>query len=172
MNTEYIFCTFICFICYLIRTVFNVMKYKEHSMVERKNNINAIYIVMGILWFSWFWMCFSDPWKVQIPTLLRYLGMFFFIVGIFLFALAHVGLRGFEGKGELVTGGIYSKIRNPMYLGFILWHIGFPLYLQSLITLMTSVVWITHIVLWKVLEEKVLEKQYEHYAQYKKKTWF
>jgi protein-S-isoprenylcysteine O-methyltransferase Ste14 len=40
-----------------------------------------------------------------------------------------------HGVGEeeaLVTAGIYSKIRHPMYIGLILLHIGYPVIFKSL----------------------------------------
>ena len=162
----------ICFVCYIIRTVFNLLKYKKSLLTENKKIVNLIFIVMGILWFSWFQMCFSDPTKINIPGLIRYIGLLLFLIGVFLFIFSHKKLKGFEGGGKLVTDSIYSKIRNPMYLGFIIWIIGFPIFMQSLITFASSVIWISHIIYWKILEEKELEKKYKEYREYKKKTWF
>ncbi|MBN2285141.1 MAG: isoprenylcysteine carboxylmethyltransferase family protein [Tissierellales bacterium] len=117
-------------------------------------------------------MCFTDPAKISFPLLIRYIGLVLFIAGIFLFIFSHTKLKGFEDKGYLVRKGIYSKIRNPMYLGFIIWIIGFPLFLQKLLAFLSSIIWITCILIWKVLEEKELERKYPDYKEYKKKTWF
>jgi protein-S-isoprenylcysteine O-methyltransferase Ste14 len=117
-------------------------------------------------------MCFRDPVPLKIPELIRYLGLFLFACGVSLFILSHLKLGGFREGGELMTGGIYSRIRNPMYLGFILWVIGFPVFTKSMITLGSSVLWIVCFIFWKVLEEKDLEKKYPEFREYKKKTWF
>ncbi|GAB6274434.1 MAG: hypothetical protein STSR0004_12970 [Peptococcaceae bacterium] len=109
---------------------------------------------------------------MNIPDWIRYIGLLLFLTGVFLFIFSHIKLKGFEDKGEIITGGIYSKIRNPMYLGFIIWIIGFPIFMQGLITLASSAIWIPHIMYWKMLEEKELEKKYKEYREYKKKTWF
>lgn len=162
----------ICFVCYIIRTIFNVLKYKKSPLAENKRIVTSIYIIMAILWFSWFQMCFIDPIKLNIPNGIRYIGLLLFLIGVFLFIFSHIKLKGFEDKGELIKGGIYSKIRNPMYLGFTIWIIGFPIFTKSLITLASSAIWISHIIYWKVLEEKELEEKYEKYAEYKKRTWF
>lgn len=162
----------ISFVCYIIRTAFNVLNYKKSPLAENKKIVNLIFIVMGILWFSWFQMCFSDPIKMNLPGWIRYIGLLLFLIGVFLFVFSHRKLKGFEDKGELMRGGIYSKIRNPMYLGFIIWIIGFPIFMQSLITFASSVILISHIIYWKILEEKELEKKYKEYGEYKKKTWF
>lgn len=162
----------VCFVCYVIRTVFNVLNYRKSPLAENRKIVRSVFAVMGILWFSWFHMCFSDPVKMNIPEWLRYVGLFLFAAGFLLFILSHTKLKGFGGKGGLVTGGIYSKIRNPMYLGFIIWIIGYPTFTRSLITLASSAIWIGCILYWKTLEEKELEDKHPEYREYKKKTWF
>jgi protein-S-isoprenylcysteine O-methyltransferase Ste14 len=109
---------------------------------------------------------------MDIPDWIGYVGLGSFIMGFALFILSHGKMKGFEDKGKLVTEGIYSKIRNPMYLGFIIWIVGFPIFTRSLITLLSSVIWISFILTWKRLEEKELEKKYENYREYKKRTLF
>jgi protein-S-isoprenylcysteine O-methyltransferase Ste14 len=162
----------ICFVCYFIRTVFNVLNYKKSPWAESRKLLAVVYIVMFILWFSWFCMCFNDPIEMDIPDWIGYVGLGSFIMGFALFILSHGKMKGFEDKGKLVTEGIYSKIRNPMYLGFIIWIVGFPIFTRSLITLLSSVIWISFILTWKRLEEKELEKKYENYREYKKRTLF
>lgn len=172
MSKNYFFWFVICFLCYMIRTAFNVLVYKGSPLTENRKIVTFIFVIMGILWFSWHYMCFIDPIKINIPPFFRYIGLLLFIIGISLFILSHTKLGGFEDKGGLITGGIYSKIRNPMYLGFIIWIIGFPIFNKSLITLVSSALWISLIIYWKILEEKKLEEKYEEYKDYKKNTWF
>jgi len=162
----------ICFICYMLRTAFNILKYKGNPLAENKGIVISIYIIMAILWFSWAQISFLDPVKMNIPDWIKYIGLLTFSTGIFLFIFSHIRLGGFRDDGELITNGIYSKIRNPMYLGFIIWIIGFPVFMESLIALASSPIWVSHIIYWKILEERELEKKYEHYREYKKKTWF
>lgn len=59
-----------------------------------------------------------------------------------------------------------------MYLGFIIGIIGFPIFTQSLVTLASSAIWISHIIYCKILEEKESEKKYKEYRGYKKRIWF
>jgi len=161
-----------CFICFMFRTAFNILKYRKSKWAENKNIFRGILVVMFILWFSWGQMVFYDPIKMNIPDLVRYVGLALFIIGVSLFILSHIKLKGFEDKGHLVTEGIYSKIRNPMYLGFILWIIGLPIFMQSTATLASCVIWIAFFMYWKMLEEKELEEKYQEYQEYKKRTWF
>lgn len=162
----------ICFICYVLRTIYNILNYKQKKYVDSKNALIAIYVVMFILWISWFQMCFSDPIKMSFPLWFRFIGLLCFITGIFFLIFSHVKMKGFGDQGNLVTKGIYSRIRNPMYLGFIIWIIGFPVFLQKLLSLSSSIIWIAHIIVWKILEERELEKKYPEYLEYKKRTWF
>jgi protein-S-isoprenylcysteine O-methyltransferase Ste14 len=127
---------------------------------------------MGLLWFSWFQMCFTDPLRVEFPRWARYTGLAVFATGVLLFVVSHLKLKRFSPGDELVVGGIYSKIRNPIYLGFILWIVGFPIFMQSLITLLSAVFWIGFIISWKITEEKELVEKYPDYQLYKNKTWF
>jgi protein-S-isoprenylcysteine O-methyltransferase Ste14 len=117
-------------------------------------------------------MCFSDPVKMSFPDWIRYIGLLLFSIGVFLFIFSHVSLKGFRGGGKLITGGIYSKIRNPMYLGFTIWVIGLPIFARGLMALISSAIWIAHIMCWKILEERELEKKNTEYSEYRKKTWF
>ena len=162
----------LCFICYLFRTVFEILKFSHNKFADNKWVIRTIYVVMAILWFSWLQMCLVDPIKMQFPFWIRLTGLVFFITGIFLFIFSHIQLRGFKDKGFLVKKGIYTKIRNPMYLGFIIWIISFPIFMQKTLALLSSIIWITQIMIWKVLEEKELEKEFPDYEEYKKRTWF
>ena len=72
----------ICFVCYVIRTVFNVLKFQKNPLAMNKIIVNLIFFVMGILWFSWFQMCFSDPSKMNIPGWVRYIGFLLFLIGV------------------------------------------------------------------------------------------
>lgn len=53
---------------------------------------------------------------------------------------------------------------------FIIWFISFPVFPESLITLISSIVWITFLILWKWMEEKELERDNPAYRDYKKRT--
>jgi protein-S-isoprenylcysteine O-methyltransferase Ste14 len=127
---------------------------------------------MGVLWFAWFSMNFNDPVKAAVPVVLRYIGLALFILGVSLFLFAHRSMGRFSGRDQLMTTGIFSKLRNPMYLGFIVWVVGFPLFMQSMLTLVSAILWILHFMWWRALEEKELEQKFSKYGDYKKGTWF
>ena len=95
------------------------------------------------------------------------------LTGFVMFILSTIAKKGFHESEHLVTEGIYSRVRNPMYLGTILIHIGFPIAAKSLLTLISAVIWIPLILVWKYVEGKQLERKFgQEYLEYKKQTFF
>jgi protein-S-isoprenylcysteine O-methyltransferase Ste14 len=162
----------ICFVCYAARSVFSALAYRKSPFVRGKVAGTAVFVVMLLLWGSWFHMCFSDPVRVVFPDWLRYAGLALFVAGVCLFLLSNLKLHVAKGREGFARTGIYSRIRSPMYLGFVVWVVGYPVYRGCLVTLISSVVWIAHVFYWKVLEERELEQRYEDYREYRRKTWF
>jgi protein-S-isoprenylcysteine O-methyltransferase Ste14 len=107
-----------------------------------------------------------------IPEYIRYSGLILFILGLFFFVIPLIQLRGLENIYHLVTTGIFSIIRHPMYLGMIFWAIGYPVFMKAEFTLISSILWIANILYWKFLEEKELLYTFKDYESYKKRTIF
>ena len=161
----------VCFICFTIRTSYYVLANRRSRLAGDKKLIAVLFVTMFFLWFSWFWMSFNDPYKMNLLFWARYTGLAFFIIGACLFIFSHVKIRGQE-TDKLVTTGIYSKIRHPMYLGFIIWIIGFPIFTNATFTLASAIIWIPQILYWRTSEERRLLEKYKDYQEYKNKTWF
>lgn len=73
---------------------------------------------------------------------------------------------------RLVTDGIYSLIRHPIYTSYILLFLGFCIMLQSLwgsgLLLMVCVVWFGNRI---AIEEQMLEERFgEEYQSYSQQT--
>lgn len=128
--------------------------------------------VMFFTWSAWVFMSFSDPVRFNFASWQKYFGVAVFAVGLVIFGLSEITKEGVAEKGFLVTKGLYSKIRHPMYFGQMLMAFGFPLFAQGLVTLCLSVIWIAQILYWKALEERELLAKYPEYEEYKKRTWF
>lgn len=72
---------------------------------------------------------------------------------------------------ELVTTGMYARVRNPMVLGWIILMFGLGLLLNSisLMFIFTPFFLIINILYLKTIEEKELEKKFgQQYVKYKK----
>jgi len=164
-----------CFICFAIRTSYHVLANRGSKLADNRRFITILFVIMALLWFAWFFMSLNDPYRMNLPSWARYTGLAVFIVGFLLFILSHTVFRSLA-KGQetdkLVTTGIYSKIRNPMYLGFVIWIIGLPIFTNAAFTLASAIIWIPHILYWKSSEERQLAKKYKDYQEYKKRTWF
>jgi protein-S-isoprenylcysteine O-methyltransferase Ste14 len=164
-----------CFLCFTIRTSYHVLINRESPLAENKILTAIIFVVMVLLWFSWFCMSFNDPYEINFPSWARYIGLALFIIGFCLFILSHTVFKHLAGGQEtdkLITTGIYLKIRHPMYLGFIIWIIGLPIFANAAFTLASTIIWIPHILYWKYSEEGQLVKKYNDYHEYKMRTWF
>jgi len=74
-------------------------------------------------------------------------------------------------KGNLVTTGIYSRVRHPMYLSNILLAVGWALLFRATHALLCAPIWALCFVMLILFEEKGLEEEYgQAYWEYKKKV--
>lgn len=73
----------------------------------------------------------------------------------------------------LVTRGIYSKIRHPIYVGSCFVYIGWITLTQSLLISVIAVLMIIVQMIRMISEEKLLLKELGRtYLEYKRSTWF
>lgn len=77
-----------------------------------------------------------------------------------------------QKRGKLAVSGIYSRIRHPQYLGFILIIIGFLLQWPTIITLFMApfLIW-RYARLAKTEEQEMLNKFKTKYISYREKTY-
>jgi protein-S-isoprenylcysteine O-methyltransferase Ste14 len=128
-----------------------------------------IMAVLALLWsmFSW-----PGPWNLQ-----RIIGAAFVVTGIGGIAIARYQLgKSFAIRAEahqLVTRGLYSKIRNPIYVFGIVLFSGLVLALQRPILWLFVVAVIIGQTIRARREARVLEASFgDAYRDYRRKTWF
>lgn len=161
-----------CVITHIIRTIYEVLKHKK-MLGPNKITFVIIFTNMAVLWASWIALCSSDIYKINLPAIVQYSGLLLSLIGFIFFITALLTIKTLETfDGDLITKGIYSKIRHPMYLGFILWSIGFPVYFGAGFSFILSFIFIANILFWRYLEEIELDKRFPGYKEYKVKTWF
>lgn len=116
-----------------------------------------------------FW---HQPWSST-----RILGLAATIVGFVFLTISRLQLGNSfsvtpQAK-QLVTTGIYSRIRNPIYLFSSLAIAGLALYMDRPWLLLVLLLVIPMQIARARAEARVLQKHFgEAYAQYRKNTWF
>lgn len=162
----------ICIITHVVRSVYEILKHRQ-KLKPGKSSFVIILFNMILLWVTWVLLCRYDIYRIDFPDIIRYTGISLTVIGIIAFLAGLFTIKTLESyDGDLITDGIYTLTRHPMYLGFILWLIGFPLYFGALFSLILSLLFICNILFWRSLEEKELEKRFPSYQDYKKTTLF
>lgn len=148
----------------------------EHAFGDLGQILLLIFFL--IIWFSDSYIYnFSIDYTEYLP--IQYRIVIATIILIFSAILVSSGLSLLFGKYKHVRGiirfGIYNKVRHPIYLGSILFYLGFIILSFS----MASFVWWILVILFYNFiaryEEKQLKNQYgDAFIQYKKEVgrWF
>ena len=173
MNTNYLVFLGLYLGSLIVRTCYELLK--RAGKVNPKSTIvfAMIFAVMCLMWVSWCSMGPFDSWRLALPSIVRWIGLSVVIIGMGLAVGALVQLRGLENIDHLVTAGLFSKLRHPMYTGFILWILGWAIFHGSVVSLVVGLVGIGNILYWRRLEDDDLEEWYgESYREYRQRTWF
>lgn len=173
MDNNYLTLVVLFVVALTIRSGYEFLKEAGKVNPENKLVFAFIFITMCALWVSWFCLCPLDPYKVNLPDFLRWSGFALFGVGMILAIGALFQLRGLENIDHLVTAGLFTRLRHPMYTGFVLWILGWSTYHGAIVSLAIGLVGIASILYWRRLEEAKLLAQYgDTYQQYRLITWF
>jgi protein-S-isoprenylcysteine O-methyltransferase Ste14 len=121
---------------------------------------------------GFFWIYPPNPW-----TWMQTLGLCLMVVGFPFWLMAHIQLgSSFSVAAKartLVTRGLYSNIRNPIYIfGLIAIAGGFLFVGRPYLLLVFAILIPTQIVRMRK-EARVLEEKFgEQYREYRRGTWF
>jgi protein-S-isoprenylcysteine O-methyltransferase Ste14 len=172
MLATYIVIAVLCLAGLVDRTVYEALKRAGRLDPRSREVFAVVFVGMIALLASWPALGWLDPWRIAVPGLLRLVG--FTLVGVAL--LLAVGgvwqLRGLENIDHLVTTGLYSRLRHPMYTGFIAWIAGWLLSSGAVASLPLAVLCVASILSWRHHEERALVAQFgEAYGRYRQATW-
>ena len=133
--------------------------------------VAVVLIILVVLFFAP--VLRDQPW-----TPLRIAGIAIALVGLVFLVITHINLGasfafGAQPKGPLVTHGIYSKIRNPMYVFVDVTVAGLLLAADLPWLLVLIPIWAIFQVRQAGREARMLQEKFgQAYLDYRKKTWF
>ena len=119
-------------------------------------------------------------WSPPFPLWLKVLGFVLLLPALYFMVQATVEntylsslVRIQNERGQhVITSGVYSIVRHPLYFGCLLMMLGGPLLLGSIYGLILTLLG-TVIVIGRIFgEEKMLSEELEGYAEYQKKVRF
>jgi len=170
----------------IIYLIFNFVYFiiKDPSTLEKRSKLstekgdNFIIALISILIFVILLIPAFDyrfRWS-QIPLFISCIGLILLIISyLILFfvmrenSFASKGLRIHENQ-KVITTGLYSYIRHPLYMGGIIMSIGIPLTLGSFIGLI-PVVFVPFIYAMRIKkEEQMLLRNLKGYDEYRQKV--
>ncbi|HOJ50836.1 MAG TPA: isoprenylcysteine carboxylmethyltransferase family protein [Spirochaetota bacterium] len=181
-------------IIYIIYTVLRIKieriakKRKKIELPEKfKKKINRDKYLLKTLTITEIIIIFLYALKIDLiyyfnystPYFLQLTGLILGYIGILIICIATITLDGeysatleFKENHRLVNRGIYKKIRHPIYLGFIILHIGVSLALSNYIA---TIIWIGGLTFLLILrvptEENLLLYLFKNeFIEYKRKT--
>lgn len=168
----------------VIRAPINKERKKEKMMEQRVSSqeknllillLTGMFIV-PLIYSASNWLDFAN---YTLPTWAGWFGVVVIIVALIVFWRAHADLKTnwspsleIREKHELITHGIYSHIRHPMYASQWLWVIAQPLLLQNwLAGWLDLLVFMLFYVLRVRAEEKLMIDTFgDQYRDYMKKV--
>ena len=138
--------------------------------------------IVGLIVAGGMWTVAHVPPILQLPTLLRlFVAVVLAAIGA---AVAMGGVMSFrrarttvnplkpETSAALVSTGVYSFTRNPMYLGMVLGLFAWAVYLSSVWSMLGPVLFALYITRFQIVpEERVLDRLFgASFAAYKKRV--
>jgi protein-S-isoprenylcysteine O-methyltransferase Ste14 len=129
-------------------------------------------MVAGLLVLGWIFHSVPEPYGLT-----RLLGLLVALIGLAGVILSRYTLgRSFSIAPKataLVTSGIYSRIRNPIYVSGMIFLIGIVLIVERPKLLAVLLVLIPMQIIRARREAAVLEAKFgDEYRAYRKRTWF
>ncbi len=74
-------------------------------------------------------------------------------------------------SGTLVTSGIYSYVRHPMYTSVIIMFMGYIIFFNSLLSVPLWLAFSGLYIIKSIKEERIIMQRFPEYEAYRKKTW-
>jgi len=149
-------------------------RWKQGAASMDWGTIRRVWLPLALsAWALWFILRTTSGSR----ELARWIGLAVAVIGLAgVFVSRYTLGKSFSIKAKataLVTTGIYSRIRNPIYVSGVVFIIGIAIMLWRLYLLGLLVV-IIPMQIWRARNEaRVLEEKFgEEYREYRRRTWF
>lgn len=157
-------------------------RFKQPGTENQKGWDRFVVYGLGLGFVAWIVIMPLDAkrfaWTVSFPTWLKVLGGIGLILSSFFFYRSYtentfasplVRIQA-ERKQHVISTGVYSIVRHPMYLAGLLMFLGAPLLLGSICGLLLGSLMSLLLVVRITGEEKMLITELAGYTDYKKKV--
>ena len=147
-----------------------MVRFERDAQTMKANILTALFLVIGVVLLGIHYA--HEPW-----TPMRIAGALIGLPSLLLLLLARIELGGafsVRPKAEaLVTHGLYSRMRNPIYFFGTITIAGYFLYTRRPLGLSILLV-VVPLQIYRAREEKkILEAKFgEEYRRYRARTWF
>lgn len=140
------------------------------------NRKDLIYVsIQGTLFVLYVFV--PNFWTFTLPKLVTYIASTIVLVGILIFFLGLLQLKknltpfpSPKQDSQLVTNGIYSIMRHPIYTGIFLSAFGYSVHDLNFLRLTISLMLILLFYFKSVYEENLLVQKFPEYKSYQKST--
>jgi protein-S-isoprenylcysteine O-methyltransferase Ste14 len=112
------------------------------------------------------------------PGIPAVIGLVLCAAGLALMVAAFATIRGViqiapepRAGGHLVTGGVYRRLRHPIYTAILILAVGLFLRKPTAAVAIAAIVVMVFLIVKSRFEEELLQVRYPEYAEYKTRTW-
>jgi protein-S-isoprenylcysteine O-methyltransferase Ste14 len=133
----------------------------------------SVLLVFASLWLDRLWairLPLTPPTNIFVSVPLIVIGAALCLLTVYSFGKARGSPVPLNPPQKLVTSGLYSRVRNPMVLGWIIMLFGVGILLSSisLVAIFAPLFTLLNILYLKTIEEREMEKKFgEEYLKYK-----
>jgi protein-S-isoprenylcysteine O-methyltransferase Ste14 len=157
-------------------------RFKKPGTANQKGWDRFVVYGLGLGFIAWIVVMPLDAkrfaWTTGFPIWLQVLGGIGLLISFFFFYRSYVENTfasplvriQAERKQRVISTGVYSFVRHPMYLAGVLMFLGAPLLLGSMYGVLIGFVLCLLLVVRIPGEEKMLTNELEGYAEYKGKV--
>ena len=161
---------------WLVATGFVDLK-RPRGSPDLANRLLPLGLVLSVpvaVWDRTHWIAATLPLTISLIGML--IGSIAIVLGVASRAAlgrSYSPRAGPSGHATLVQDGPYRWIRHPLYLAALLWIVGWPLIIASLLGVLVPILLIAPAIRKRMIaeEEELLQVYGDEYAEYEARTW-